>query len=44
LVENKEFYSVISQNAKLRAQDFNENKIVKEWEKVYCNLYNKKGS
>ena len=39
LIEDKQFYSAVSQNAKIRAQEFNENKIVKEWEILYLKLY-----
>lgn len=41
LLEDKTFYSIISNNAKTQAQLFDENKIVKEWENLYSTLCSK---
>ena len=37
LLNDKEIYNSISNNAKERAMDFEESKIVKQWEEVYIN-------
>jgi glycosyltransferase involved in cell wall biosynthesis len=42
LIQDEEFYSIVSNNAKNRAQDFDEAKIVKDWENVYTKLHNEK--
>ncbi len=44
LLKNQNFYQQISEFAKKRGLDFEQSKIVKEWEKIYITLYNKKTS
>jgi hypothetical protein len=44
LTTDKEFYNTISSNAKKRAMDFEQSKIISEWENIYVSLYNKKTS
>ena len=41
LINDKNFYNYISENAKNRAMDFEERKIVKEWEDIYVNVLEK---
>ena len=42
LVSGKQFYESISTNAKNRALDFEQGKIVKQWEDIYISYYKKK--
>lgn len=44
LVNDTEFYFEISSKAKNRAMDFEQSKIVKEWEQIYFTLYKQKTS
>ena len=41
LVNNKDYYNFRSKKAKERSIDFDENKITREIEQIYINLYNK---
>ena len=41
LINNDIIYNEVSNNSYKRFEDFEENKIVNEWEKVYINLYKK---
>lgn len=41
LITNPDFYNLVSKAAIKRAQDFDQNKIVKEWENVYLHYFKK---
>jgi glycosyltransferase involved in cell wall biosynthesis len=41
LINDDKIYSEVSRNSLNRFEDFEEKKIIKEWEKVYINLYKK---
>lgn len=42
LIENKEVYDKISNNALIRSQDFDEKKITERWEQIYLQEHNNK--